>query len=426
MVGKKTAVALGLVLVAVPEIVMAQGVPRGETGRGTTVLNRAREDFDPVGVRLGAFRLNAAAELGVGYDDNLFGTRRNRVSDGYGILAAEGDIRSDWSRHAVGASARIEQRRYFEETAQDWTDYAIGLFGRYDLNAQTNFEARYNRVQEHLDTASIDVQQAGAGRPVPYVFDEVQVQGTTRFNRLGLTAVGNYRNYSFDNVDVSGTTVSPGTVNPGQFSRFDFDSWIGALGLSYEIGPGRFVNVIGRYQDIRYEDAAQRDRDSRTWEGLAGFTYDFDGVWQARVAVGYRQRDYEGPGIKNLSGPAFEGEVTYQPTLLTTLRLSGRRTIEESIRNNAVSFTRTQGAFNVDHEYLRNVILGLELAVDRREYESPSERATDGVGIVSVRWLINRNLSLVGSYQHVRRLDASAGIEEYDRNLVQVRLRVAL
>jgi hypothetical protein len=59
--------------------------------------------------------------------------------------------------------------------------------------------------------------------------------------------------------------------------------------------------------------------------------------------VGYRERDYEGVGIKNLSGPAFEGEVTYQPTLLTTLRLSGRRTIEESIRNNAVSFTRPRG-----------------------------------------------------------------------------------
>jgi hypothetical protein len=425
VVGKKTRLALGLVLVAVPEVVMAQGVPRGEAGRGTTVLNRAREDFDPVGVRLGAFRLNAAADLGIGYDDNLFGTRRNRTADGYAMLGTGGEIRSDWSRHAVGASARIEQRRYFEETNQDWTDYAVGLFGRYDVNAQTNFEARYNRVQEHLDTVSVDVQQSGAGRPVPYVFDEVQLQGTTRFNRLGVTAIGNYRTYAFDNVDVGGTPAA-GTADAGQFSRFDFDSWIGALGVSYEIGPGRFVNVIGRYQDIRYDQAAQSGRDSKTYEGLVGFTYDFDGVWQARVAAGYRQRDYEGPGIKNLSGPAFEGEVTYQPTLLTTLRLSGRRTIEESIRNNAVSFTRTQAAFNVDHEYLRNVILGAELGVDRREYDSPNEQATDGFAILSARWLINRRLSLVGSYQHVRRLDASAGVEEYDRNLVQVRLRIAL
>jgi hypothetical protein len=91
-----------------------------------------------------------------------------------------------------------------------------------------------------------------------------------------------------------------------------------------------------------------------------------------------------------------------------------------------VSFTRTLGQVNVDHEYLRNVILGAEVAVDRREYDNPNQQATDAIGVLSARWLINRNLALVGSYQHVRRLSASAGFEEYDRNLVQLRLRIAL
>lgn len=416
---------LAAALAALPGLAAAQAVPRGETARGTTVLNRERADFDPVGVRLGAFRLDAAAELGLGWDSNLFGTRRNRRSDGYGVLGAEAGIASDWSQHAVGATARIERRQYFEESALDWTDYAVGIFGRYDINAENNVELRYNRVQEHLEVEDIDVQTAGLARPVPYFYDEVQAQGSTRFNRIGLTAIGNWRGYRFDDVDLGGPAAG-GPVNRGQISRFDFNSTLGALGLSYEIAPGRFANLIGRYQQIRYENSAQAGRDSNTWEVLAGLTYDFDGVWQARVAAGYRQRDYEGAGFRTLSGPAFEGEVTYQPTLLTTLRLSGRRTIEESIRNNAVSFTRTQATFNVDHEYLRNVILGLELAVDRREYEQPSQRATDGVAVLSARWLINRNLSLVGSYQHVRRLDSSAGIPEFDRNLVQVRLRVAL
>lgn len=418
----------GFVVLLVPGLAEAQAVPRGEAARGTTVANRAREDFDPLGVRLGAFRLDAALELGLGYDDNLFGTRRNRQSDGYSTWLAQTSLQTDWSRHSLGASARVEQRRYWENTALDWTDYAVGLFGRYDVNADTNVEALYNRVQEHLETSSIDLQQAGLTRPVPYYYDEVQLQGTTRFNRVGLTLMGNWRGYRFDDVDLGtapGTTVTP-AANAGQVSRFDFNSTIGAVGLSYELSPGRFANIITRFQDIRYEDSSQSDRDSKTWEALGGFTYDFDGIWQARVAVGYRQRDYEGPNLKNLSGPAFEGEVIYQPTQLTTITLAGRRTIEESIRNNAVSFTRTLGQINIDHEYLRNVILGLELAVDRREYDQPDERATDGVGILSARWLINRNLALVGSYQHARRLDASSGVSEFDRNLVQLRLRIAL
>jgi hypothetical protein len=414
-------------LAAVPALALAQATPRGETARGTTVADRAREDFDPVGVRLGAFRLDAAAELGMGYDDNLFGTSRGKTADGYSSWLAETSIASDWSRHAIGATARVEQRRYLQEGAQDWTDYTVGLFGRYDVNAETNVEARYNRVQEHLEVSSVDVQQAGLSRPVPYYYDEVQAQATTRFNRIGVTAIGNWRGYRFDDVDLGGPQATqPQTALQGQVSRFDFDSTLGALGLSYALAPGRFVNVIGRAQQIKYSNAAQSSRDSMTYEGLAGFTYDFDGVWQARVAIGYRQRDYEGPGLKTLSGPAFEGDVTWQPTLLTTVSFQGRRTIEESIRDNATSFTRTLGQVRVDHEYLRNVILTAELGVDRREYEQPSQQATDGFAILSARYLINRNVSLVGSYQHARRLDSSMGVQEFDRNLFQLRLRIAL
>ena len=35
-------------------------------------------------------------------------------------------------------------------------------------------------------------------------------------------------------------------------------------------------------------------------------------------------------------------------------------------------------------------------------------------------------MSVVGSYAYYRRLEASGGILEYDRNLLQLRLRIAL
>jgi hypothetical protein len=421
---QKRVVAI-LTLVLVPGLATAQAVPRGEAGRGVTVADRARQDFDPLGVRLNGFRLDAAAELGIGYDDNLFGSRRNRESDGFAGLAAEGSARSDWSTHAIGLTGRVEQRRYYDNGRLDWTDYSIGAFGRYDVTPDSSVELRLNRAQEHLEVESVDLQQGGINEPIQYTYNEAQLQGQTRFNRLGVLVLGNWRNYSFENVDL-GPAPGPGQPRPGDVSRFDFNSAIVAVGLNYEISPGRYVNLITRYQDITYDDAAQRARESQTWEVLAGFTYDFDGIWAFRGAVGYRQRDYEGAGVPNLSGPAFEGEVTWQPTLLTTFSAGVSRTIEESIRANAVAFTRTRGQVRVDHEYLRNVILSAELGANRREYEQPDEQATDGYGLVEARWLINRNLSLVGSYQHSRRLDSSSTIQDYDRNVVLLRLRVAL
>lgn len=360
----------------------------------------------------------------MGYDDNLFGSRRNRRSDGYITDMVEAVLESNWSRHAVGVTGNLEERRYLRETALDWRDWSVGAFGRYDFTPETSLGLRYGHVVSHLDISSVDVQRSGLSRPVPYAYDEVELQGATRFNRIGVNGTANYRATRYDDVELGGTPLPPES-DPGRVSRNDFDSLFGAVGLTYLIAPGRYATLQGRMQDITYKESSQSGRDSVTMEGLAGFTYDFDGVWQARVAFGYIQRDYEG-NFKTLSGPSFEGEVIYQPTLLTTLTFSGRRTIEESIRGNAVSFTRTQGAVKVDHEYLRNVILGLEFELDRREYEEPSEHATDGAAILSARWLLNRNLSLVASYQHARRLEQSSNVSEYDRNLIQLRLRIAL
>jgi hypothetical protein len=121
-----------------------------------------------------------------------------------------------------------------------------------------------------------------------------------------------------------------------------------------------------------------------------------------------------------------EGQLTWAPTLLTTLRLDVSRTIEESIRRDAVSFNRTQGGLSVDHEFLRNVILSADARADYREYQNPNESAFDALFTLSTRYLINRNLSLVGSYTHSRRLEATRNLPEYDRNLIQLRLRIAL
>ena len=102
------------------------------------------------------------------------------------------------------------------------------------------------------------------------------------------------------------------------------------------------------------------------------------------------------------------------------------RSVRESIRGNAVSYVATTGALRVDHEYLRNVILGGEAGFEWDQYRQPNQQATDLYASVSARWLINRNFSLVASYQYAWRVDASAGFDDYNRNLVQVALRMAL
>ena len=408
---------LGLIVAALPlGKAQAQLGDSPEVQRGITVVNRQRPDYDPLGVRLGGFRLNGAVEAGLGWDSNIFGRRRNVVSDGFAEERGSLNLRSDWTTHAVGVSANSINRQYFSESRQDWNDWDVGGFGRYDFSADTSLQGQYRHYRAHLNVYNFDVQAAGIVQPVAYESDEFSVTGNTRLNRLGLIAQGVYRTFDFQD------TIIRNTLTP--VSQNSFNTAIGAVGGSYALAPGRNITTIVRVQDIKYTEAIASRRDSFTWEVLSGFDYDFDGVWQARIALGWRQREYNGPGLKTLQGPAVEAAVTYAPTQLTTARFRLTRTIEESIRQDSVSYQRTQVGLTVDHEYLRNVLLQGDLLYDRREYESPNQTAADGVVTLTARYLLNRNASVIASYAYRRRLESTGGFQEFDRNLLQVRLRL--
>lgn len=387
------------------------------TARGVTVLTRPRPDYDPVGVRLSGFRIDASVEAGAGYDDNLQPGRGEKTRDGFFTESANVSANSFWTRHALGVTASQSTRQYFSTSDQNWNDYAVGISGRYDIGRASSLRASYTHARAHLDVDNFDVQSDGQDEPVPYDTDVFLVGGTAAFNRVTLTGTVDYRTIRYENTDVGGVRV----IN----SNNDYDSLRGELQAGYSIVEGRDLLALVRLEDIRYQESAQRGRDSFTWEVQAGIEYDLTGLWQARMLAGYRERNYDSPLIKNLSGLAFEGQLIYLPSQLTTATLAVSRSIEESIRESSVSYTRTLGRLTVDHELRRNIIVTGELRAEHRDYPQQGN-VTDGIALVGAQFLINRHLSVLASYQHTERLSAPEGAREYGINQFQVRLRVAL
>ena len=73
---------LGLIVAALPlGKAQAQLGDSPEVQRGITVVNRQRPDYDPLGVRLGGFRLNGAVDAVLGWDINIIRSRINVVYD---------------------------------------------------------------------------------------------------------------------------------------------------------------------------------------------------------------------------------------------------------------------------------------------------------------------------------------------------------
>ncbi|MBC9206167.1 outer membrane beta-barrel protein [Roseomonas aerophila] len=401
-----------------PSAALAQFIGPEATARGVTVLNRPRPDFDPLGVRLPGYRLDASLEGGVGYDDNLLPGQGRRRSGSFAEEALSVTGASMWTRHGIEATATQITRQHVRDSNLNWNDYAIGVAGRYDIGRASWLRLRYDHIRSHLDVDDLDVQQSGTRTPAPYDTDIVHAAGSVAFNQLRLGASLDYRWLRYQDVTVAGVR--------DPLSNNDHQSALGELNAEYSVLPGRALLGVVRLQDIRYDRAGQSGRDSLTWEVQGGAQYDVDGLWQARLLLGYRRRDYEQAGLKPLSGPAFEGQVVLTPSQLATVTVAIQRSIEESIRQDSVSYTRTSARAALDYEMLRNLIVTVGTRVERRDYPEDVGTVTDAIGVLEARWMLNRSMTLIGTFQHTERLSAPAGIQEYGRNQVLIRLRFAL
>ena len=417
---RATLLAAGLIAAFLGPTAPAQAQEEIRTvpARGQPVMERSRPEVDPAGVRLGGFRFDASAAAGIGYDDNLFGSNRARRGDGFGETALRARLASDWTTHEVGVSAGLTDRRYFSENNLDWTDWDASVFGRYDIDSVTALRGSYTHRRLHLDPQNVDAQQAGLVEPVPYDVDEVDVGIATMLNRIPLGASATYARYRYQD--------EAGAGGVGTFSVFDYDTLTLRLDSGYQFMPGRTLTVGLRHQTVTYQDRVARDRDSETWAALVGFRYDFDGIWAARIAVGYARREYSGAQFKPIETPAVDIAVTWNVTPLTTLSFAAGRAIRESIRTNSASYVSDYAVLRADHELYRNIILSASAGLDRQDYQQPSQTAVDGVLRVSAMWLVNRHIAVTLDYQYTNRLSRSGGLPDFDENVVFLRARFAI
>jgi hypothetical protein len=405
-------------MLALPTAGFAQFIGPEATQRGMTVLTRPVPDFQPLGVRLPGYRLDAAIEGGVGYDDNLLPGQGRQRSGAFLEEALSVTAASTWTRHEIDATVTQITRQYVRDSDLNWNDYAISLAGRYDIGRASWLRLRYEHIRSHLAVDDLDVQQSESPVPIPYDTDLIQLGGSAAFNRLRLGSSVEYRWVRYENVTDSG--------GQGQISDNDYQSMAGEVTAEYGSDPGRALLGLVRVQDISYDRSGRSGSDSFTWEVQGGARYDVNGLWQARLLVGYRRRDYEQAGLKPLSGPAFEGQIVMTPSQLATVTVAVQRSIDESIRQTSVSYTRTTARATLDYELLRNLIVTVGARVEQRDYPGDVGTVKDAIGLLEARWLLNRNMMLIGTFQHTERVSAPSGIQEYGRNQVMLRLRFAL
>ncbi len=416
MISRKTAMCslvLASVLVAGP--VLAEADTRGEG-----VMERARPDYDPIGVRMGSFLLFPSIEIGVGYDDNI-GRADTNTTDSYGLtVSPELQLRSQWSRHELNLFSQAESVFYEADSDLDYTNYGVGFDGRIDIGVSTSIEggASYLELNEELRTVTAP---AGASEPTEYSSFDARIQLNHRFNRLLVQVEGMHLDLDYDDV-----TNNVGGIIDNDLR--DRERQAGRLRVGYDVSPGVNLFVEGELNEVDYDQsppAVAVNRDSDGFRVGAGATFDITKLVAGEVFLGYLEQDFDSVALQDVDGVSAEVDLSWFVTPLTTVNLGIGSGVEQADTTGSGGYLAQTVELGVDHELMRNVIVSAGASFENDDFEGIN-RDEDIVGFdLSAEYLVNRNASVSLGYGYEERDSNQVG-RDYERNRVGLTLRLQL
>jgi hypothetical protein len=402
---------LPLAAAAVASLV-AYGAEGQEPDPNVPVTARARPDFDPLGIRAGGFLIFPSVTLDGAYNDNIFATDDNEESDFIFTFGPRIDVRSNFPRHSLNFSVQSDIGRYVDNTDENFVDYGTTLAGRLDVRRSTRLVGGVRYAHGHDDRD--DPEDPGVEvEDEPVEFDEYggNLGIEQDFNRFNVALSGDVDRRDYDEED--------------QADR-DRILYGGRLRTGYFISPRINTFVQGGFRREERDTGAGDPpikRDNNVYDARVGTAIDITGLLFGEVSVGWALQEFDESELDSENSFVYGAGLTWNPTQLTSLRLDAGGGFEPS--DVGASNIQNRVALRVDHELLRNVLIGGHVAYRRDDFQDTG-RVDNRFDVgPDITYLLNRYLSVGAGYTFTSR-DSDDSDREFTRNLIAVRLTAQL
>ncbi len=366
--------------------------------RNETVANRARPELDPSGVPMGGFRLYPQLAITLEHNNNIFADGLAVLSDVIYVVSPEFEFRSDWNNHAVDLGAAADISRFTDFEGEDHSDLDVWANGRLDISRSAFLAGSFEHLTRHEGRDSAD---------------DVRGEERTRFDvdsiavsyqlRPGVRKFRAFLEAEVANLDFYDVLGAEGTINNDDRDRRQVS---GTMRIGYDALPTNSFFFQASAESTEYDsqfDDAGFERSSNGYEFAVGSTLDYSGVTFGEVFVGYRSRSYDDQRYEKIDGLSFGAEVAWNLSRLTTVTISGSRTVEATTIVDAAGIQATKFRLGVQHELLRNLILSLAWTTSQDDYRGIDRKDDNDVIAFGARYLMNRRVELVLGYAHRRR-----------------------
>lgn len=361
---------------------------------------------------------NRTTEIGISiseiYDDNIFATRNNKESDFITLispyLSAENSGEDATFRLDAGASiARFESNE-----TEDYQDYWGGMELRSKAGSALEVFGGGRISRLHEDRSSPEDILG----PEPTEYDDgeaflgLQFDAGRTIMRIGGT---------FERLDYHDDALP---FTPGNHDDRDRNLWSVGARAGYALGPGRQIFVQGASDSRRYDeylDDNLQHRDSDGYNAAVGLAFRSGTTLSGEVLAGYLSQDYDDPVLKDVSSFDIGALINWRASPSTVVEGSLDRTVEETTLLDASGYLYTSGGGRVSHRARRDLILGADATVSRRDYQG-IDRYDDIIEAgLAANWYFRPNVFLGMDYRFTEQ-NSSLSAYDYDENRIFLRL----
>jgi hypothetical protein len=392
---------------------VAYGAEGQEPNPNVPVTARPRPDFDPLGIRAGGFLLYPSVTVDGSYNDNIFATDDDEESDFIFTFSPQITARSNFPRHSLDFTVQSDIGQYVDNTDENFVDYGADLGGRLDITRNNRLVG--GAFYEHGHDSRDDPEDPGVDvSEEPLEYDEYggDLGFEQDFNRFNVAVTGDVGRRDYDDD-----------------TEADRDRLLygGRLRTGYFISPRINAFVQGGYRreerDTSEGSTPPIKRDNNVYDARIGTAIDFTGLLFGEVSVGWSVQDFDESELDTENGLVYGAGLTWNPTQLTSLTLDADGGFVPS--DVGASNLENQVALRIDHELLRNVLIGGQIAYERDDFQDTG-RVDNRFDVgPDITYLLNRYLSVGAGYTFTTQT-SDDNEEEFTRNLFTLRLTAQL
>ena len=367
------------------------------------VQDRERGFAAPEGWRAGSYKIFPSLGTTVIFDDNIFGSNTDKVSDVRTELTPSVKFQSDLPRHVLDLSLGGKIVNYLDNTSQDYANFNARADGALHFDHAHTLSANILSEIDHEERGSISTPLTAA-EPVQIFHNHAAVGITRDVGRLYGTLMATFERWDYADVRAfGGSMLDQDYRDTSQFST--------ALRFGYRFSPG--FEFIGKVRALRALNRGDEfiDRDSYGYEAMAGLAFQTSPVLRWRLLAGIGLRDYDQSNIDDINTGIVEGQVEWLPTQYITFSGALSRQIIAADALDDAGRVETRLTARLDYEIWHDIVLNFGAAYFTADYIGITRRDTTITGSVGLEYYLNKNWLLSLGYEHTMRTSTESAYD---------------